>query len=245
MQDNFKTQAFGFNKKEVIDYIFALTSEKEQTEAGLSQKIAELNEQVETLTANINRLEGENSELNEQVMELKTELAASNEQNSLLFEEINESRRKILDNEREFNIKNEQISKLISENEIYAEKCADYSKIAQDVGKTILDAKHIASGIINKANDEAVHIRENTEKTVSDALFEINETNSELDVLKRNFDDMIRVFENRIKTVEQNLSSVSSSLGNVGKSVKSIETAENQFEDGEEKDAEQTAVEFF
>lgn len=217
MQENFRTQAFGFNKKDVIDYIYEITTEKENFEK-------EANEQIETLTADRDKFSKEsaefskeNAELQSQLQVLRAELADANMQKSRLFEEINENRRLLLDNERELNIKNEQINKLISENEDLAQKCAKYSEIAKDVGKTIMEAKQMAADIVDRAKNEADKIRMTTEQMVSESLREISSANGEIENLKHNVSDMTRICENRIKTVELNLKAVAEAVARVEK----------------------------
>jgi hypothetical protein len=56
MQENFRTQAFGFNKKDVIDYIYEITTEKENFEKNA-------NEQIEALTAEREKFSKESAEL--------------------------------------------------------------------------------------------------------------------------------------------------------------------------------------
>lgn len=215
--ENFRKQALGFHKADVIDYIYALTSEKEKIEKETSEKIEALEAENTSLTSERDALKAEKEALEEQVQKLKAELADANISKSRLYEENNEKRRMLLDNEREFNIKNEQISKLIRENEEYAEKCAEYAEIAKDVGKTIMEAKQMAENIVAKANDEAEEIRKNTEKTVQDILREVAGANMEIDNLKRNLADMNRVCENRIKTVELNLNSMADAVSDIAK----------------------------
>ncbi len=229
MQENFRTQAFGFNKKDVIDYVYELTTQKEKIEKESSEKIEKLTAENESLSSQNTELSKEKEQLEKLVGELRAELADANIQKSRLFEENNENRRMLLDNEREFNIKNEQINKLIAENEAYAEKCAKYAEISENVGKTIMEAKKMASDIVKKAEDEAVEIRAVTNKTAEEILGEISLAKDEVENLKANLSDAIRVCENRIKTVELNLGSVEESV----KGFKSEEGGESS--EGEEK----------
>lgn len=215
MVENFRKQALGFHKADVIDYIYALTSEKEQNEKEAADNIEALTKERDAISAERDALRAEKESLEDQLQKIKAELADANISKSRLFEENNENRRIILDNEREFNIKNEQISKLIAENEQYAEKCAKYAEIAKDVGKTIMEAKKMAADIVDKAKAEAEDIRKNTERTVSDTLREIAGASEELETLKRNFSDMQRVCENRIKTVELNLGSMTKAVSDI------------------------------
>lgn len=208
MQENFKTAAFGFNKKDVIDYIFDLTTQKEQNEKSAAEQIAELTAERDRLLAENEVLSKTKSELEEKNQQLKAEVADADIHRSRLFEEINESRRMLLDNEREFNIKNEQIAKLISENEAYAAECEKYAEISRDVGKTIMEAKNMATEIVEKAKKEAEEVRKASEKNAQETLREVASAQNEVDTLKRNLSDVVRVCENRIKTVELNLKSV-------------------------------------
>jgi len=217
MQENFRTQAFGFNKKDVIDYVFNLTTEKEEIETQSNAQIAELSAERDKLSSENAALSEANRLLEEQLHALQAELADANMQKSRLFEEINENRRLLLDNERELNIKNEQISKLIAENEDYAEKCEKYSEIAKDVGKTIMEAKQMAADIVDKAKTEASEIRTATEQSVFETLSEIDTAKEEIENLKRNLNDMSRICENRIRTVELNLSSTRDAIRTISK----------------------------
>ncbi|MEE1279558.1 MAG: hypothetical protein UHH95_01860 [Oscillospiraceae bacterium] len=238
MLENFRKQALGFHKADVIDYIYALTSEKEKNEKEAAENIEALTAERDSLLGERDALKAEKEALEDQLQKIKAELADANISKSRLFEENNENRRIILDNEREFNIKNEQISKLIAENEQYAEKCAKYAEIAKDVGKTIMEAKKMAADIVDKAKAEAEDIRRNTEKTVADTLREIAGASGELETLKRNLSDMNRVCENRIRTVELNLKSVTESVSNIVPTQQvaaSGEGAEEKIEDFEQK----------
>ena len=241
MQENFRTQAFGFNKKDVIDYIYEITTQKENFEK-------EATEQIETLTADREKFSKESRELADknailesQVQALKAELADSNMQKSRLFEEINENRRLLLDNERELNIKNEQINKLIAENEDLSQKCAKYSEIARDVGKTIMEAKQMAADIVDRAKGEADKIRMTTEQMVSESLREISSANGEIENLKHNVSDMTRICENRIKTVELNLKAVAEAVARVDKKAE----PEVKAEQAENNETETENREFF
>lgn len=208
MQENFRKQAMGFNKKDVIDYIFNLNQEKEAFEKDATEKIENLTDENKRLAAENEMLVKTKDELEEKTKQLEAEIADADIQRSRLFEEINESRRIMLDNEREFNIKNEQIAKLISENEAYAEECKKYAEISRDVGKTIMEAKSMAADIIQKAQLEALDIRRATEAHAALMLGEVRSAQSEVETLKRNLSDMARSCENRIKTVELNLDGV-------------------------------------
>ncbi|MBQ8337924.1 MAG: hypothetical protein IJY33_02140 [Oscillospiraceae bacterium] len=239
MQENFRTQAFGFNKKDVIDYIYEITTQKENLEK-------ESAEQIETLTADREKFSKESAELSakneileSQLQALKAELADANMQKSRLFEEINENRRLLLDNERELNIKNEQINKLIAENEDFAQKCEKYAEIAKDVGKTIMEAKQMAADIVDRAKGEADKIRMTTEQMVSESLREISSANGEIENLKHNVSDMTRICENRIKTVELNLKAVAEAVARVDKQ------AEVKSEQAESAESEAENREFF
>jgi len=212
MQDNFRTQAFGFNKKDVIDYIFELNSQKENIEEELSAKVRELEAQNEALNKQNTELNENNERFSKQLSEVRAELADANLQKSRLFEENNENRRMLLENEREFNIKNEQINKLIAENEEYAEKCAKYAEISENVGKTIMEAKKMASDIVAKAEEEAQQIRKITSNTAESALRELSSAKNDIETLKANLMDTVRICENRIKTVELNLGSAEESV---------------------------------
>ena len=250
MQENFRKQAMGFNKKDVIDYIYQLNLEKDTNEK-------EAAEQIEALTAERDKLRAENEillktreELEEKNKQLEAEVADAEIQRSRLFEEINESRRIMLDNEREFNIKNEQIAKLISENEAYAEECKKYAEISKDVGKTIMEAKSMAADIVSKAQLEAAEIRRATEAGAIAMLGEVRVAQSEVETLKRNLADMTRACENRIKTVELNLDSVVkvvSGLSDEGAVVEApaVESAAQAVENSGEDTSEHSNVEFF
>lgn len=235
--ENFRKQALGFHKADVIDYIYALTSEKEKIEKETSEKIESLETENAALTSERDTLKTEKEALEEQVQKLKAELADANISKSRLYEENNEKRRMLLDNEREFNIKNEQISKLIAENEDYAEKCAKYAEIAKDVGKTIMEAKQMAEDIVARANGEAEEIRKNTEKTVADILRETAGANMEIDNLKRNLSDMNRVCENRIKTVELNLKTMTEAISDIAKVEVKAEQPMSEKAETEETDS--------
>lgn len=217
MQENFRTQAFGFNKKDVIDYIYEITAQKENFEKEATEQIESLSADREKLSKESAELSARNEILNTQIQALRAELADANMQKSRLFEEINENRRLLLDNERELNIKNEQINKLIAENEDLAQKCDKYSEIAKDVGKTIMEAKQMAADIIDRAKSEADKIRMTTEQMVSESLREISSANGEIENLKHNVSDMTRICENRIKTVELNLKAVAEAVARVEK----------------------------
>ena len=208
MQENFRKQAMGFNKKDVIDYIYNLNQEKENYEKEATEQIENLTDENKRLTSENEILVKTKDELEEKTKQLEAEVADADIQRSRLFEEINESRRIMLDNEREFNIKNEQIAKLISENEAYAEECKKYAEISRDVGKTIMEAKSMAADIISKAQLEAAEIRRATEASAVAMLSEVRTAQSEIETLKRNLSDMARSCENRIKTVELNLDGV-------------------------------------
>ncbi len=252
MQENFRKQAMGFNKKDVIDYIYQLNLEKDTNEK-------EAAEQIEALTAERDRLAAENElliktreELEEKNKQLEAEVADAEIQRSRLFEEINESRRIMLDNEREFNIKNEQIAKLISENEAYAEECKKYAEISKDVGKTIMEAKSMAADIVSKAQLEAAEIRRATEASAIAMLGEVRVAQSEVQTLKSNLADMARACENRIKTVELNLDSVVKvvsglSEGGEAPAAVAVESAgeAKEAESVSENASEHSNVEFF
>lgn len=242
--ENFRKQALGFHKADVIDYIYALNSEKEKIEKETSEQISNLEAANAALVSERDSLKTEKEALEEQVQKLKAELADANISKSRLYEENNEKRRMLLDNEREFNIKNEQISKLIRENEDFAEKCAKYAEIAKDVGKTIMEAKQMAESIVEKANKEAEEIRKNTEKTVTDILREVSSANMEIDNLKRNLSDMNRVCENRIKTVELNLKSMSEAVSDIAKPEIKAEPANEEKSEAADKSTDNTH-EFF
>ncbi len=227
MQENFKTAAFGFNKKDVIDYIFDLNSEKEQNEKAAAEQIAELTAERDRLLAENEMLSKTKSELEEKNQQLKAEVADADIHRSRLFEEINESRRMLLDNEREFNIKNEQIAKLISENEAYAAECEKYAEISRDVGKTIMEAKNMATEIVEKAKKEAEEVRKTAERNAQEILTELASAQGEIENLKRNLSDMNRACENRIKTVELNLKSVSEAVSPMANGEPAIEACES------------------
>lgn len=244
--ENFRKQALGFHKADVIDYIYALTSEKEKIEKETSEKIEALTSENDALICERDDLKNEKEVLEEQVQKLKAELADANISKSRLYEENNEKRRMLLDNEREFNIKNEQISKLIAENEDYAEKCAKYAEIAKDVGKTIMEAKQMADDIVSKAKGEAEEIRKNTEKTAQDILREVAGANMEIDNLKRNLADMNRVCENRIKTVELNLQSMSEAVSEIANvEIKAQQPCEDKSEEQAKEQETDNTHEFF
>ncbi len=217
MQENFRTQAFGFNKKDVIDYIYEITTQKENLEKESAEQIESLSADREKFSKESAELSAKNEILESQLQALKAELADANMQKSRLFEEINENRRLLLDNERELNIKNEQINKLIAENEDFAQKCEKYAEIAKDVGKTIMEAKQMAADIVDRAKGEADKIRMTTEQMVSESLREISSANGEIENLKHNVSDMTRICENRIKTVELNLKAVAEAVARVEK----------------------------
>ncbi len=223
MQENFRTQAFGFNKKDVIDYIYEINTQKENFEKEATEQIEALTLDRDRFSKESTELSKENAELQSQLQALKAELADANMQKSRLFEEINENRRLLLDNERELNIKNEQINKLIGENEDLSQKCAKYSEIAKDVGKTIMEAKQMAADIVDRAKGEADKIRMTTEQMVSESLREISSANGEIENLKHNVADMTRICENRIKTVELNLKAVAEAVARVEKNDEQIE----------------------
>lgn len=235
MLENFRSQAFGFNKKDVVDYIFNLNNEKEKLEMESKEQIDALTSENEKLSSENKSLSEEKTMLEAQVQKLRAEIADADIHKSRLFEEINETRRMLLDNEREFNIKNEQISKLIAENEDYAEKCEKYAEISRDVGKTIMEAKRMATDIVEKAKKEAEEIRKSTEKSAAETLRELAGANTELETLKRNLADMTRVCENRIKTVEINLASMSD---NISSFVKTENPAPAKTEDEEKPQGE-------
>lgn len=217
MQENFRTQAFGFNKKDVIDYIYEITTQKENLEKESAEQIEALSADREKFSKESAELSAKNEILESQLQALRAELADANMQKSRLFEEINENRRLLLDNERELNIKNEQINKLIAENEDLSQKCDKYSEIAKDVGKTIMEAKQMAADIVDRAKGEADKIRMTTEQAVSESLREISSANGEIENLKHNVSDMTRICENRIKTVELNLKAVAEAVARVEK----------------------------
>ncbi|MBQ8868315.1 MAG: hypothetical protein IJ027_01165 [Oscillospiraceae bacterium] len=217
MQENFRTQAFGFNKKDVIDYIYEITTAKENLEKESAEQIESLSADREKFSKESAELSAKNEILESQIQALRAELADANMQKSRLFEEINENRRLLLDNERELNIKNEQINKLIAENEDFAQKCEKYAEIAKDVGKTIMEAKQMAADIVDRAKGEADKIRMTTEQAVSESLREISSANGEIENLKHNVSDMTRICENRIRTVELNLKAVAEAVARVEK----------------------------
>lgn len=216
MQENFRTQAFGFHKKDVVNYIYELTREKEENEKAASAQIEALATERDALRAERDRIQAIKEALEEQVHTLKAELTDANMQKSRVSEEINQCRRTILDNEREFNIKNEQISKLIAENEDYAQKCEKYADIARDVGKTIMEAKRMAAEIVDRARGQAEEIRENTRRVVADTLHRIDGAQTDLETLRSNVADMNRACENRLHTIDLNLKGLSAAVRAAG-----------------------------
>ena len=202
----FKSSLFGFDKKRVLDYIYAFSQQAKEVED-------ELNRQIEGLAATRDELckQLEDAENQFEIVNSKynAERESSKEAARLIAELGDEIKRQKLiveQKNRELAIQNERCHQLESKARNMEHKSKKYDELSQQVGEIVLEAQALAQQIVAQAKDRVAQLEQAQTKGLpeQETLDLRQELKRDLEKMKAGMNEMFSALSNRLEILETN-----------------------------------------
>lgn len=202
----FKSSLFGFDKKRVLDYIYAFSQQAKEVED-------ELNRQIEGLAATRDELckQLEDAENQFEIVNSKynAERESSKEAARLIAELGDEIKRQKLiveQKNRELAIQNERCHQLESKARNMEHKSKKYDELSQQVGEIVLEAQALAQQIVAQAKERVAQLEQAQTKGLPEqqTLDLRQELKRDLEKMKAGMNEMFSALSNRLEILETN-----------------------------------------
>lgn len=182
MEDNvvFKTAVGGFEKRAVLDYIYDMNKQSEDSEKALKEEIAKLKESLEEAEESA-QLANENAKsLEREISSLRDNLDVKSEDKEEYASTINNLNEEVANYKKLLQQQQEKTEKFIEENrealeknEAMAAQQAKLDKASYQLGRVMLDARTDADAIVSSAKEQAQQIaqkaQDDSQQTDADA----------------------------------------------------------------------------
>ncbi len=198
----FKSSLFGFDKKLVLDYIFAFSQQAKEIEDELNRQIADIAASRDQLSKQLEEAENQFEIVN---AKYSTECEASRKAAQMiaeLGEEIQRQKQIVHDKDRELAIQNERCNQLQLKARSMELKSRKYDELSQQIGEIVLEAQAVAQQIVAQAKGRVAQLEEageQPEQESADLKFQIKQ---DLDKMKAGMNDMFSALSSRIEALE-------------------------------------------
>ena len=158
MDHQFRNAVFGgFNRQDVLDYLETLARENAQKRQELEQSIGRAEGERDELCAQKRALEGEKEELLRSVQRSQSELAALRTQLGEREQTARQTQQALEESRREAEALREQVARLEPD-------AAAYAAVKDRSAGVELEAHRRAQGVLDQANSQARHLRQQMEQ---------------------------------------------------------------------------------
>ena len=202
----FKSSLFGFDKKRVLDYIYAFSQQAKEVEDELNRQIEGLaaarDELCKQLEEAENQFEIVNSKYN-------AERESSKEAARLIAElgdEIKRQKKIVEEKDRELAIQNERCNQLENKARNMEHKSKKYDELSQQVGDIVLEAQVLAQQIVAKAKERVSLLEQAETKGLPEQeTIELRqEVKADLEKMKAGMNEMFTALSSRLEVLETN-----------------------------------------
>ncbi len=152
----FKTTLFGFDKKQVLNYIYEIGEQAKAGEEALNAKIDTLTADCQNLSRTLEELDGQFQVVSAKLNAERESTVRSTRAITELNEEIDRQKRLIAEKDREILIQTERCHQLLQRAEEAEQRLAYKDELSRQVGDIILEAKRTAEVIVSKAKEHAL-----------------------------------------------------------------------------------------
>ena len=201
----FKSQLFGFDKKDVLDYIDATNKTAMEAEQNLNNRVNALSEERQSLRTQLDEFENKMQLLEKRIEEEKNVIDQLTGKVSELNDIIRQKNDIIDRKNREFEMELAEKKRLRNAAIELEEKSKKYDEVATRIGNVMLEAEKNACTIIDKAKDKAESLDLDT-KTAAEIF------DSDLDELKKNISDLKANLHTTMTTIEIQLDTLNNSI---------------------------------
>ena len=158
MDHQFRNAVFGgFNRQDVLDYLETLARENAQKRQELEQSIGRAEGERDELRTQKRALEGEKEELLRSVQRSQSELAALRTQMGEREQTARQTQQALEESRREAEALREQVARLEPD-------AAAYAAVKDRSAGVELEAHRRAQGVLDQANSQARHLRQQMEQ---------------------------------------------------------------------------------
>ena len=201
----FKNQLFGFDKKDVLDYIDATNRTAMEAEQNLNNRVNALSEERQSLRNQLDEFETKMQLLEKRIEDEKNVIDQLTGKVSELNDIIRQKNDIIDRKNREFEMELAEKKRLRNAAFELEEKSKKYDEVATRIGNVMLEAEKNAVTIIDKAKNKAESLDLDT-KTAAETF------DNDLDELKKNISDLKTSLHTTMTTIEIQLDTLNNSI---------------------------------
>lgn len=201
----FKNQLFGFDKKDVLDYIDATNKTAMEVEQNLNNRVNALSEERQSLRSQLDEFETKMQLLEKRIEDEKTVIDQLTGKVSELNDIIRQKNDIIDRKNREFEMELAEKKRLRNAAFELEEKSKKYDEVATRIGNVMLEAEKNAGEIIDKARNKAESLDLDT-KAAAETF------DTDLDELKQNIVDLKASLHTTMTTIEIQLDALNDSI---------------------------------
>ncbi len=201
----FKSQLFGFDKKDVLDYIDATNKTAMEAEQNLNNRVNALTEERQSLRTQLDEFESKMQQLEKRIEDEKNVIDQLTGRVSELNDIIRQKNDIIDRKNREFEMELAEKKRLRNAAIELEEKSKKYDEVATRIGNVMLEAEKNAGDIIDRAKNKAESLDIDT-KTAAETF------DSDLDELKKNISDLKTSLHTTMTTIEIQLDALNDSI---------------------------------
>ena len=201
----FKNQLFGFDKKDVLDYIDATNRTAMEAEQNLNNRVNALSEERQSLRTQLDEFETKMQLLEKRIEDEKNVIDQLTGKVSELNDIIRQKNDIIDRKNREFEMELAEKKRLRNAAFELEEKSKKYDEVATRIGNVMLEAEKNAVTIIDRAKNKAESLDLDT-KTAAETF------DNDLDELKKNISDLKTSLHTTMTTIEIQLDTLNNSI---------------------------------
>lgn len=205
----FKTSTFGgFEKKGVLTYIDEMGQKTKQAQETLEQKLQEMSSARDGLAQQIATFEQKITGLEDQLRGEREKITELTGVINGLNQEITAQKRITMEKDNAIALEQEHNRQLQFKAEALEFKSRKYDETAMKVGSILVEAKQSADKMIEQAEDEALEVRKNTERSMATISGEIDSFRVDVAGLRQSIVDVMGSIAGRLDTLEQSIDEI-------------------------------------
>lgn len=197
-----KTSMFGFEKKQVLEYIDSIwnTSRSEQQE--LEAKLKEVGQARNELERQVSEFEAKMSQLERHLEDEKGRIRELTGQISSLNQELAGQKELAAKQARELSIQQERNRQLQFRSESSEYKAQKYDEAANKLGEILIDARRSADAMLRAAGKEAQGIKRDAVEAADRITGEVRSFRGDLDRVRETMEELMRSLGDRLDGID-------------------------------------------
>ncbi len=209
----FKSQLFGFDKKDVLDYIDSASKTAMEAEQSLNDKLNALSEEKQSLRNQLDAFESKMQNLENRLSEEKDVIDKLTGKVSELNDVIRQKNDIIDRKNREFEIELAEKKRLRNAAAELEEKSKKYDEVATRIGNVLLAAEQNAAAIVDKAQENAAALNKETDDSAQHFDRELSDLKKDIFTLKDTLHQTLSTIEFQLDALNDSIDQTKERLG--------------------------------